>query len=262
MVRTFDGISQSGVGVKNGVDRLTVFYASNVGLVDVDFDFVGLHVHDSGDAGACEAAARGNGGDHFSDLSVFGNDDPREGRLDRAIVDGLLGYLYARLGSSNLGLGEIDLGLKAVGVRAGVVELFLRLHAGLVKLLGAAQFNLGIAELHAKISDGGLGGDAIGPGGIQRSFGVGIIERGEELAFLDPSTLIEENAGDAPGDLGSDGGATAGGDVAASIQQGFAATCTRRLVHGGYFNDGLGLPKREDGAGDAAENDQSAEKDG
>ena len=96
--------------------------------------------------------------------------------------------------------------------------------------------------------------------GVERSFGVGIIERGEELAFLDPSTLIEENAGDAPGDLGSDGGATAGGDVAAGIEQGFAATCTRRLVHGGYFNDGLGLPKREDGAGDAAENNQAAEK--
>src|ERR1035438_4021632 len=71
---------------------LTVLNAGDVRLVDIDFDLVGVHVHDGGDAGAGEAAARGDRRDHFADLGVFGDHDASEGRFDRTVVDGLLGF--------------------------------------------------------------------------------------------------------------------------------------------------------------------------
>src|SRR5229473_5063266 len=92
-----------GIGIEDGSDGLTVLHARDVGFVDVDFDFVGVHVHNGGDAGTRETTARGNGRDHFADLGVFGDDNTGVGSADSAIVDGLLGFLDARLGADDLG---------------------------------------------------------------------------------------------------------------------------------------------------------------
>src|SRR6185369_7362011 len=133
------------IGVKNGIDGLAVLHAGDVGLVYVDFDLIRIHVHDGGDAGTSESAARGNWRDHFSDLRVFGNDDAGEGCPNGAVVDGLLGLGNSSIGGGDLSFGQLDFGLKAVGIRARIVQLFLRLHAGFLQLFGAAQFDLGVA---------------------------------------------------------------------------------------------------------------------
>src|SRR5712692_9694911 len=64
-----------GIGIEDSGDRLTVLYARDVGFVGVDFDFVGVHVHDGGDAGSREATTGGNRGDHFADLRILGDDN-------------------------------------------------------------------------------------------------------------------------------------------------------------------------------------------
>ena len=67
--------------------------------------------------------------------------------------------------------------------------------------------------------DSGLGGVAVGFGRIERALDVGIVQGGQELVFGDARTFIEEHAGDAAGNLRGDGGAAAGRDVAAGIQE-------------------------------------------
>src|ERR1700676_4182215 len=104
-----------GIGVENGVNGLAGMDASDVGFVDVDFDFVGVHVHDGGDAGAGEAAAGGDGGNHFADLGVFGDDDTGVRSTNGAIVDGLLCLLNAGFSADDLRLRESDFCLQAVG---------------------------------------------------------------------------------------------------------------------------------------------------
>src|SRR5262249_31752506 len=95
---------------------------------------------------------------------------------------------------------------------------------------------------------------------VERFFGVGIVEGGEELALLDASALVEKHTGNAAGNFRSDGSAAARGDIAAGIEQGFATTGAGGLVHGGHLNDGLGLPKSENGARDATEYYKTTEK--
>ncbi len=80
---------------------------------------------------------------------------------------------------------------------------------------------------------------------------VGIVQGGEELALGDARAFVEEDASDAAGDLGGDGGAAARSDVAAGVQKGFAATGARGLVGHGDFNDGLLIPEGVDAAGNA-----------
>ena len=89
---------------------------------------------------------------------------------------------------------------------------------------------------------------------------VGVVERGEELAFLHDGAFVEKDAGDAAGDFRGDGGAAARGDVAAGIQKGFAASGTDGFVDGGDFDDGLLIPERVDTTGDAGENYEDAEE--
>jgi hypothetical protein len=78
--------------------------------------------------------------------------------------------------------------------------------------------DVGVAKLDLVVSDGGLGGVAVGFGGIERALDVGIIQRGEELALGDARAFIEEYPGDPAGNLGGDGGATSRRDVAAGIE--------------------------------------------
>jgi len=54
-----------------------------------------------------------------------------------------------------------------------------------------------------------LRGVAVGFGRIEGALDIGVIERGEELPLRNARAFIEEYSGDAPGNLGSDGGATA-----------------------------------------------------
>ena len=124
------------------------------------------------------------GRDHFADLRVLGDDDALKRSADGAVVHGLLRFLDARLRSGYLGFGEVDLGLQAVGGGAGIVELLLRLHTGLLQLVGAVQLDLGVLQLHLPVGDRCLGRIAVSLGGIQRSLGVGIVQGGQELTFV------------------------------------------------------------------------------
>src|SRR6266481_1656532 len=109
-----------GIGVEDSGNGLAGLHARDVRLVDVDFNFVGVHVDDGGDAGAGKAAACGIGRDHFAYLSVFGDDDAAIRRADSAVVDGLLRLLDACLRADDLRLSQGDLGLETVGGGAGI----------------------------------------------------------------------------------------------------------------------------------------------
>src|SRR5206468_12831842 len=95
------------------------------------------------------------GRDHFANLSVLGNHNPRKWRANSAIVHRLLSNPNTGFGGSHLLLGELDFGFQAVGVGCGVVERFLRLDAGLLELLGSVQRNLRILELNLVVGNGG-----------------------------------------------------------------------------------------------------------
>ncbi len=119
--------------------------------------------------------------------------------------------------------GKRNFGLQAVRSRRGIVERLLRLDAGFLQLLRAVQRNLRILELDLVVGNGGLGGVSVGSCRIEGSLDIGIIQGGEELALRNAGTFVEEDSGDAAGNLGGDGGAAAGRDVAAGIQQCLAA---------------------------------------
>src|SRR5260370_34786788 len=82
-----------GISIGPGGDGLAGLHAGDIGFVDIDFDLVGLHVHDGGDTGAGETSARGIRRDHLADLRVLGDDYAGVGSADRAIVDSLLGLV-------------------------------------------------------------------------------------------------------------------------------------------------------------------------
>ncbi len=120
-------------------------------------------------------------------------------------------------------LGERNFCLKTVRSRPSIVEGLLRLHPGLLELLRTMQPDLCILELNLVVGDGGLGGIAVGFGGIESALDVGIVKPGEELALGDAGAFVEKDAGDAAGNLGGDSSAAAGRYVAAGIQQRLAA---------------------------------------
>src|ERR1700675_695145 len=118
-----------------------------------------------------------------------------------------------------------------------------------------------VSKLHFIIGDSGLSSEVVGLGGIQGSADVGIVEGGEQLAGVDVRTFIEENTGDTAGDFGGDGGAAARGDVAAGVQQRFAAAeAGCRLLCHGYFHDGLLVPEGIDAAGETGDDDEQPEE--
>src|SRR4029077_680120 len=99
-------------------------------------------------------------------------------------------------------------GGEAVCVGARVVELLLRLYAGLLQLIGPLQFDLCVAKLDLEVRDSGLRGVAIGFGGVQGLLGVGVVEGGEKLVFADAGAFVEENACNTASDFGGDRCAT------------------------------------------------------
>ena len=159
-------------------------------------------------------------------------------------------------------LARSILASRAVGVGAGVVQLLLRLHAGLLQLLGAFQFDLGVAELNLEVGNGGFGGVAVGLGGIQGFLHVGVVEGGEKLTLLDAGAFVEENAGDPAGNFGRNGGPAARRDVARGVEQSLAAAGASGFVDRGDFDDRLLLPESVGSGGNAAQDHQKAKKDG
>src|ERR1700682_2143309 len=116
-----------------------------------------------------------------------------------------------------------------------------------------------VSELHLVIGDCGLSGEVVGLGGVQGFANVGIVEGCEQLACADVRAFVEEDAGDAAGDFGGDGGAAARGHVAASIQERFAAPeAGCRLLGHGDFDHWLLIPKGVDAAGKTGDDDEQA----
>src|SRR4029077_5449128 len=134
--------------------------------------------------------AGGNGGDHFADLGVFGNDNAGEGSANGAVVNRLLGFLNASLRAGHLLFGQGDFCFQAVGGGVSVIELLLSLHAGGLQLLGAAELDARVSELHLEIGNGRLGGIVIGFSGVEGLADVGIVERSQQLIFGDVGTFV------------------------------------------------------------------------
>src|SRR6266478_36718 len=111
------------------------------------------------------------------------------------------------------------------------------------------ELNARVSELHFVIGDGGFGGEMVGLSGVQCSADIGIVESGEQLAFVDMRALVEKDASDAAGDFGGDGGAATGRHVAAGVEQSFAAAGVCGLLHYRNFHHGLLVPEGEDSAG-------------
>ncbi len=242
-----------GKSVQRGFHQLPFLNPCYIGFVHVHFDLVGFHVHDGGDARARESAAGRVGRDHFADLSVFGHHDARKGCANGAIIHRLLGHRDTRFGGSHLLLGKRDFCAQAVSRGEGVIESLLRLDARLPQLLGALQLDFGVAKLDFEIRDSSLRGVAVRFRGIQGAFVVGIIERSKELALFDARAFVKENAGDAPGDFGGDGGAAARRDIPAGIQRS-QGTSGFRLGSRGDLHDGLLIPQSEGGGHNSAKN--------
>src|SRR6266852_4250952 len=123
------------------------------------------------------------------------------------------------------------------------------------------ELNARVSELHFVIGDGGFGGEMVGLGGVQCFADVGIVESGQQLAFVDMRALVEKDASDAAGDFGGDGGTATGRDVAAGVEQRFAAAGVCGFLHHGDFHYRLPVPKDEDSAGYTAQNDEQPEED-
>src|SRR5260370_16579951 len=233
---------------------LAVFDARDVRLVDVDFDFIRMHVHNRGYARARKAATRGIGRNHLADVGVLGDDNAGERCANGAIVHRLLGDADTGFGGSYLLLGELDFGLEAVRGGRGVVESFLSLDACLLQLLGAMQQNLRVLELDLIVSDTCSGGIAVGSCPIYNPFYLQIIEGGEELARGHAGAFVKKDAGHPSGNLGGDGGAAAGRDVAAGVQQRLARSGFR--LGGGHNLDSRPLTAQSKSGGVSAGEDE------
>ncbi len=108
-------------------------------------------------------------------MGVFGDDDAAIRRADSAVVDGLLRLLDACLRADDLRLSQGDLGLETVGGGAGIIELLLGLHAGVLELLCATELDARVFELHFEIGDSSFGRGVVRFGGVQRFAGIGIV---------------------------------------------------------------------------------------
>src|SRR5260370_20942472 len=101
---------------------LAVFDARDVRLVDVDFDFIRMHVHNRGYARARKAATRGIGRNHLADLGVLAHDNAGERSANGPIVHRLLGDADTGCARSYLLPGELDLGLSAFPASPGLLS--------------------------------------------------------------------------------------------------------------------------------------------
>ena len=81
----------------------------------------------------------------------------------------------------------------------------------------------GVPQLHFVIGDCGFGSLVVGLGGIQCFARVRVVKSRQQLPFIDMRTLVEEYAGHTAGDFRGDGGAAARRNVAAGVEQRFAA---------------------------------------
>src|SRR4029077_13679998 len=142
-----------------------------------------------------------------------------------------------------------------------VVELLLGLHAGALELLCAVKLDARVFQLHFEIGDGGLGGFVVGSGGVQGLAGVRIVQGGEQLVFGDVGAFVEEHASDTAGDFRGDGGAAARRDVAAGVEQSFAAAVVGGFLHHHDFHGRFLIPESENGSGKAGQDHEQAEED-
>ena len=111
------------VGVEDRVDILSGGDARDIAFVDVDFDLERVHVDDGADAGAREAAARGDGRDHLAGLGVLRDGDAAERRANDVVGQRRLLHLGLLLGDANLLLQRPNPRIERVGFRPCVVEL-------------------------------------------------------------------------------------------------------------------------------------------
>src|SRR5438105_9174114 len=81
-----------------------------------------------------------------------------------------------------------------------------------------------------------------------------MVERGEQVAVRDAGAFVKENAGDAPGYLGGNGGAAARGNVPAGIQRRLGPAGIR-LGRGRDLHDGLLAPQSKSGGDNGSKND-------
>jgi hypothetical protein len=111
--------------------------------------------------------------------------------------------------AGEIGFGDAELfeGFVAVGF-GGAAAFDERDGAGVIEAR-AIEDGLGAGFVGADASDGRGGGGAGGLGGFEVAAGLGIVERGEELAGGDAVALIDVHRGEAAGDARADRGGEA-----------------------------------------------------
>jgi hypothetical protein len=80
------------------------------------------------------------------------------------------------------------------------------------------------------------------------------------LTLLNARAFVKVHAGYPPGDLGGDGRAAARRDIAAGVQQSFAAAGADRFVHRRDFDERLLIPEGVHPACDTGKDDQASKE--
>jgi hypothetical protein len=149
--------------------------------------------------GACKG-----GGDGLADVDAARDDDAVDRRADHGVVEVGLGEPLAGALEGELGAGGLDPHLRELDGGAGVVEVLLALGALGGEALDAGEAALRVAELELGLLLRGPGGAAAGRGLIDLGAERGGVDAGEDLALLHGRVVVDEDLGQAPGDLGAD----------------------------------------------------------
>ena len=183
-VMTWAGIDQSGVCIEHRGDVLTRRHAVDVRLIDIDFDFKGVHVDDRADTRPREPAACGDWRHHLPGCASLGNRDAAEWRTNDRVIE--IGLLHG-----SLTLGDSHLLARRGDTRAERIDLGLRLID--IRLCGDAFFDelLPTAECEPRLAEPNLVLSHVATGRFDLRFSehqcrphVGVVEPREHLALL------------------------------------------------------------------------------
>ena len=203
-----------GIGIEAGLDALARCDAADLALIDVDLDLQRFHVDQGGHTRAGKSAAGGGWRQDFADLGVFGDDNTGEGRAHDMALDQVLLAGDHDGGSLTIGAGGGELGDQAVNLRPGGADIGLGPDIARRQLAGAGGDQACLGQLRVERADAGGRGIELGLQQVQLDAGTGIVEQGQDLAFLDARAFLDQHVADAPGNLGRDGGLAPRHDIA------------------------------------------------
>ena len=192
--------------------------AVDVGLVDVDLDLERGHVDDRADAGAGEAAAGGDGGDHLARLCVLRDDDAVERCADDQVLDILPLQVDLPLRGRELVALRVEPCPGGVELGAGAIEVGAAGDLSRRQPLRALVVELRLADAHPRLLQRAPRRRGLGLGQGEAARGIGGIEPGQHLPRFHLQAFLHEDLRHLARDLRGDRGLPARRDVAAGIE--------------------------------------------